>query len=309
MDRLIEDTAERIFADHVDKTLLDRAEASAGCTFPQALWDTIMETGLHLVGRPDSGTTMDDLFGLLKVAGRHAVPLPLAEVLLANAVLADHPVLDGFTTIAVDGVAPWARAAERVVAPSGDLYLEFTVEPAENIAGEPRDRVVPRRTTPVPLPDDLYELLALSRTALMAGALDRVLAMTIGYATERQQFGRPISKFQAVQHNLAVLAGEVAAAGRACDGAIESLGAAGFVNQVAAAKARVGEAAGVVAEIAHQVHGAFGFTYEHSLHHFTRRLWAWRDECGRESEWHERLGRCVANRGADDVWDFITRGH
>ena len=313
MDRLIEDTAERIFADHVDKTLLDRAEASAGGAFPQALWDTIMETGLHLVGRPDSGTTMDDLFGLLKVAGRHAVPLPLAEVLLANAVLADHPVSDGFTTIAVDGVAPWARAAERVVDPSGDLYLEFTVEPAENIAGEPRDRVVPRRTTPVPLPDDLYELLALSRTALMAGALDRVLAMTIGYATERQQFGRPISKFQAVQHNLAVLAGEVAAAGRACDGAIESLGAAGFVNQVAAAKARVGEAAGVVAEIAHQVHGAFGFTYEHSLHHFTRRLWAWRDECGRESEWHERLGRYVAQRrrrqrlGFHHPWPLTSR--
>ena len=84
---------------------------------------------------------------------------------------------------------------------------------------------------------------------------------------------------------------------------------AGFVNQVAAAKARVGEAAGVVAEIAHQIHGAFGFTYEHSLHHFTRRLWAWRDECGRESEWHERLGRSVAYGGADNVWDFITRGH
>ena len=79
-----------------------------------------------------------------------------------------------------------------------------------------------------------------------------------------------------------------------------------FAVTVAAAKARVGEAAGVAAEIAHQVHGAMGFTHEHSLHHFTRRLWAWRDEYGRETHWQEQLGRRVAGGGADSVWEFLV---
>ncbi len=307
MESLIAQTAERIFADHVDKALLDRAEAPAG-VFPDALWRTVQESGLHLVGRPDSGSELGDLFGLLKVAGRHAVPLPLAEVLVANAVLPDVPDGAGFTTIAVDGIAPWARAASQVLDLDGTLHVSFTVEPDANIAGEPRDRVNAGETDRVAVPSELDLYMALSRTSLMAGALERTMEMAVDYATERSQFGRPIAKFQAIQHNLAVLAGEVAAAVRACDGAIESLGSAGADNQIAAAKARVGEAAGTVAEIAHQVHGAFGFTHEHSLHHFTRRLLAWRDEYGREREWQERLGRRAAARGADQLMDFITRG-
>ena len=306
MDRLIAETAERMFGDHVDKALLDAAEAGA---FPDELWRIIREAGLHLVGRADSGSRLADLFGLLKVAGRHAVPLPLAEALLANAVLPEESEGTGFTTVAVDGVAPWARAANGVIDLDGNLHVAFDVEQGANIAGEPRDRIRSRRSVPTALPEPFYEYLALSRTALMAGALERTMAMAIDYATERQQFGRPIAKFQAIQHSLALLAGEVAAAVRACDGAIESLGRTAAANRIAAAKARVGEAAGTVAEIAHQVHGAFGFTHEHSLHHFTRRLLAWRDEYGREREWQERLGRRAAARGADGLWDFIARGH
>jgi alkylation response protein AidB-like acyl-CoA dehydrogenase len=75
---------------------------------------------------------------------------------------------------------------------------------------------------------------------------------------------------------------------------------------LAAAKIRVGEAAGKVAEIAHQVHGAIGSTHEHSLHRPTRRLWSWRDECGTESHWPPELGRrMMAVREcplADDHW-------
>ena len=69
---------------------------------------------------------------------------------------------------------------------------------------------------------------------------------------------------------------------------------------------RGGEAAGTGAAIAHQVHGAMGFTYEHSLHHATRRLWSWREEFGNEAVWAARLGRMVAERGADGLWPFIT---
>ena len=76
--------------------------------------------------------------------------------------------------------------------------------------------------------------------------------------------------------------------------------------EVAIAKIRVGEAAGNGAAIAHQVHGAMGFTYEHSLHQATRRLWSWREEFGNEAHWADRLGHMVAARGADALWPFVT---
>jgi alkylation response protein AidB-like acyl-CoA dehydrogenase len=72
------------------------------------------------------------------------------------------------------------------------------------------------------------------------------------------------------------------------------------------AKSRIGEAAGKGAEIAHQVHGAMGFTREHNLHYSTRRLWSWRDEFGNETYWQSRLGREIAARGADALWPMLT---
>ena len=76
--------------------------------------------------------------------------------------------------------------------------------------------------------------------------------------------------------------------------------------EVAAAKVRAGEAAGAGAAIAHAVHGAIGFTYEHSLHFATRRLWSWRAEFGSESRWAATLGRAVLARGADALWPDLT---
>jgi len=81
-------------------------------------------------------------------------------------------------------------------------------------------------------------------------------------------------------------------------------GDAGF--EIACAKIRTGEAAGLGAGIAHQCHGAIGFTYEHSLHFVTRRLWSWRAEFGAEVHWAAALGREVAARGADALWPFLT---
>ena len=302
MDALVADAANRIFADHVDQALLDRAESGE---FPQRLWQVLCEAGLHQVGARDSGTGLGDVMGLLKIAGRHAVPLPLAEVWVAGHVLAD----DDAVTVVADGqlVAAWGRRAERVLTLDGRLATEFAVGRGTNLAGEPRDHIRIDTAAEVALPKRMPELMATTRAALAAGALERTLELAIDYATTRSQFGRAISRFQAIQHQLAVLAGEVAAAVRACDGAIEALDGEGFGTQAAVAKARVGEACGIAAEIAHQVHGAMGFTHEHTLHHFTRRLWSWRDEFGNEAFWQRRLGERLAATEADGLWDFITR--
>lgn len=223
---------------------------------------------------------------------------------------------------------PFARHASRLVlhveSADGDRLAvlapgDARVEARESLAGEPLDTlhldgVEPRALHALPAgwsADALRLAGALLRAQAMTGALERILAMSVQYAQEREAFGRPIAKFQAVQHNLAMLAGEAAAATAASDGAMLAAAAHGFADEralraVAAAKIRVGEAAGAGAAIAHQVHGAMGFTFEHRLHQFTRRLWSWRDEHGQESEWAIRLGRLVAAAGAESLWPSLT---
>ncbi len=149
------------------------------------------------------------------------------------------------------------------------------------------------------------------RAAQMAGALQTVLDISVQYTQERVAFGRPIAKFQAIQHDLARLAGEVAAAVAAAGSVAAAIDGAGTFDErvffeAASAKIRVGEAAGEGAAIAHQVHGAIGFTLEHVLHRFTHRLWSWRDDFGGESVWAVRIGEMMCARGADELWPTIT---
>jgi acyl-CoA dehydrogenase len=149
------------------------------------------------------------------------------------------------------------------------------------------------------------------RAVQIAGALETVLQLAVDYAQERVAFGRPIARFQAVQHSLARLGGEVAAALAASGSAAETLHSTdGFdpavMLEIAAAKIRCGEAAGEGAAIAHQVHGAIGWTAEHMLQRFTRRIWGWRDDFGAESHWAAMLGDLVAEAGADALWPMLA---
>jgi alkylation response protein AidB-like acyl-CoA dehydrogenase len=186
-----------------------------------------------------------------------------------------------------------------------------------NLAGEPRDDLAAAAAVAVPAPlpagidpGALLRQGALFRAAQMAGAMEAALALSTAYANDRIQFGRPIAKFQAIQQQLALLAEEAAAALVAVESAATAvaggLRSAGLA--VAAAKIRAGEAAGKVAEIAHQVHGAIGFTEEHALHRLTRRLWSWRDEFGNEADWSLALGRELTAAGAEALWPAITAG-
>lgn len=205
----------------------------------------------------------------------------------------------------------------------GDAHLvllarsDRPVRARRNVANEPRDSLtlenVPvspdsLRTLPASLSDadGLMVFGAFIRAQQMVGAMERSLDLALTYANERRQFGKPIGRFQAVQHMLAEAAGQCAAAGAAAQLAASAWGGAHFPFAVAVAKARCGEAAGKVAEICHQVHGAMGFTHEHPLHFFTRRLWAWRDEFGREAHWQERIGRAVCGQGGDALWPMLV---
>jgi acyl-CoA dehydrogenase len=185
---------------------------------------------------------------------------------------------------------------------------------ARNLAGEPRGSLV---LGGVPASGALLTparaggvraRYALARAVQLAAALEQVLAWTVRYAGERHQFGRPLGRFQAVQMELAQMAGEVTAVSALVDAAVQALGRGDdVVLPAAAAKVRAGAAVEVVARLAHQVHGAIGFTQEHKLHHLTRRLWSWRDEAGSELTWSQVLGVGLLAEGGDRLWPALTR--
>ena len=343
-DNIIVDTATRIFRDLSQPATINDAESGV---WPQALWDAIEQSGLTVAWVAEefggAGATMADGFAVLRAAGRFAAPVPLAETLMAGWLLARAGIsapsgaltiapvhADGRITLGSDGRL--AGRARRVPFARNAVHLAVLVhrgdgEPAvalvaaaglpishdQSLAGEPRDTVsfdgaIPETVKPTDIDQDMLQRLgAAVRAQQMAGALEKILEQSVQYALDRSQFGRPIAKFQAVQHNLATLAGEVAAAGAAADLAAEACaGPDPGMAEIAIAKVRAGEAAGNGAAIAHQVHGAMGFTYEHTLHHATRRLWSWREEFGNEAVWARHLGRMVAERGADQLWPFIT---
>jgi alkylation response protein AidB-like acyl-CoA dehydrogenase len=350
-DNIIVDTATRIFADLCEPQTVNAAEEGR---WPEELWNALEESGLTLTWVPDNlggaGAEMIDGFAVLRVAGRFAAPVPLAETLMAGWLLAQAGISappgpmtiapvheDGNITLEANGKLrgrtrhiPFARTAKHIAVLAkrdGDPVVALVaaeglaIREGTSLAGEPQDTVTfdgaaAISSAPAPAGLDamaLSRLGAAMRTQQMAGALEHILDQSVQWSLDRVQFGRPIAKFQAVQHNLATLAGEVAAAGAAADTAAEAIAEDGAASEralrdVAVAKVRVGEAAGNGAAIAHQVHGAMGFTYEHSLHHSTRRLWAWREEFGNETLWAERLGRMIAERGADALWPFITQG-
>ena len=153
---------------------------------------------------------------------------------------------------------------------------------------------------------DLRACGALLRAVQTGGALQGALALTIAHVNERVQFGRALSKFQVVQHQLALLAEEAAAVSCAAGAACLAADTGDATLAIACAKLRANRSVHQATSIAHQLHGAIGFTREHALHHFTQRLWAWRSDFGNDRYWAQTLGRMVAHGGASNLWSRVT---
>lgn len=346
---MLVETATKILKDFCSKESIMEAEKGI---WPVELWNVLEETGMTLAGISEEaggvGGDAGDALSLLKIAGRYAAPIPLAETIIANWLLGASgktvytesvtvgPVrMDdslNFTKVSEGWVVfgelrdiPWARDVKEIVlfgkTEDGNTIVTSTllencqIHKGTNLAGEPRDEVIlnniliPNENVSINPPvseTDYWNLSTLTRISMMAGALEKVLEISVDYANERSQFGRSIGKFQAVKQQLAVMAGEVAASSAAADSALAAFCRGTIVHEASMAKIQVGEAAALVTKIAHQVHGAMGFTDEHPLHLSTRRLWSWRDEYGTESHWAELLGESVLENGSETLWTMIT---
>lgn len=344
-EHLLFDSVSRLFGDYVTPTLLAEAEQGRWPNdLWSAINEMGLPKALLPEDVGGYGMPFGEVLSLLREAGRVGLPAPLAETMLAGWLLAGAvlPVPDGPLALVggreldllpdgsdwrLTGIARnvvWGRAAAAgaalVVAEEQPFVVlldpsDWTFEPVIGMAGEPRDvlrfdamlsgdAVAPAAAGIEPL--QLRAAGAVTRSLMIAGALQRITDMTVQYAGERRQFGKPIGRFQAVQQNLAMLAAQASAATAAADLGVEAFADGLHLPAIAVAKGRAGEAAGIGAAIAHQVHGAIGFSYEHSLHFLTRRLWSWRDEYGGEPEWNLLLGRHFAAGGADHLWAELT---
>lgn len=343
--RALEDALRRLLSTRYD-AVSARATDNG---WPGQLWESLAEMGVPWLGIPEehggSGGGIADAALAVRVAAEYAVPLPIGETALVagwaltgagielpqEAALAYAPELLLAEELAGElvvsgsaGAVGWAAHCEYTVAicaRAGKYRLvllrtsDARIEPCPNIAGELRDRLTFDRARPVAsaaaaanLNDQLLARGAAARSIAISGAADRVLELCVEHAQTRRQFGKPIGAFQAVAHLLARIAGATVAAQGAAALAVRSL-QQDDLSLAAAAKTVASEAAGTVADLAHQVHGAIGMTREHDLHRYTRRLWAWRDEYGSDRYWARRSGAELTSGAAtvSDPWHDLVR--
>lgn len=309
------------------------------CERDSELWRRLDELGLvRLTGDErvgGSGAGWYEAAELLAAAVRHGVRIPLAEHDLLACWLLDANGMDcdgAIRTVCLlddRGVAsavPWASEADRIVVvwQRDDQHRVADVEAAAlgitrgtNLIGEPRDSVAAEIAAldgvPVaaPLVARLRLKSALVRSIQVCAALDRILQLSIEHAVSRSQFGRPLAKFQAIQHLIADIAAEAALGRAATEAALTAAVTSDWTASnldflVAVARSCTGHAGSVVVRNAHQVHGAMGTTREHRLHEFTRAALAWRSEFGTVRYWDDRVTSAAVHAGSAGLWSLIT---
>lgn len=330
MDTLFADAAERLFAQTCTPALIRQVEQDGHLAAAPA-WQACEAAGFAEALVPEAaggaGLTLADALPVVMAAGRHLCPYPIAHTLLARAWLsragwlmrardASAPAPLGAIALAPHGLVrhgncitgrnvPWARVADHVLARidgqpwllplraaqiqatgvhgSLDADVSWALADAEHIASD----------------EPLDTLSAAAYAGLLAGAMEHVLTLTLDYANQRTQFGKPIGRFQAVQQQISVMAEHVWAARMAAQLAFQGVAGIPQAQLAALGKARASQAAPIVADIAHAVHGAIGVTEEYDLQLYTRRLREWRLAGGSESYWHERIGSHALASGVD----------
>ncbi|WP_417612796.1 acyl-CoA dehydrogenase family protein [Parasphingorhabdus sp.] len=331
---MVAETATKIYTDLCGRDVPHLAEAGE---YPQALWDALAENGLPLAWVSEDnggfGAELAETFGAIWASAQAASPVPFAETLIANWMLdkGGLPPADGSASFALSGHTPSADIPFGMHADKIVLFDAAHHEIAlfDNRAGvrSPEEALSPDGMTQFVFSGHLAEQSAktdLSRRAFeamiltvravqMAATMESALNLSIEYVSQREQFGRPLSKFQAIQHQLAVAASECAAATMAATQAASAIARHAddpeqAWHEAVIAKVQIGHSVEAVTVPFHQVHGAMGYTQEYDLHHYTRRLWAWRDALGNEHHWSRQLGEELAATTPDQIWQGVTTG-
>ncbi len=281
-----------------------------------SLWQAFAGAGFVDLLRPEdeggAGLPLADLYPVLAHFGHYAAPLPMAQAIAARALVGPGVALpETALTLAPallrsDGglrapLVPFGLVAEHVLAADGERLQLLDTASAQRlptgIAGSQTATLVWADAGQAKeIAGDaaaLAPMAAALHAAVMAGAMTRVFEMTLQFCNDRQQFGKPLGKFQAIQHQLSVMAENVVAVSIAAEAAFESEERTPSPLRAAMAKARASEAVPLVANTAHALHGAIGVTQEYDLQLYTRRLHEWRMAHGAEHHWNRIVGEQV----------------
>jgi acyl-CoA dehydrogenase len=325
MNDIFSDAVRQLLAAHCTPQVVRNIEAGDTA---QALWQVVEASGFAdaLVDEAHGGAalSLSAVYPVLELCGSFALPVPLAETLLARALLAQAgglipkgSIALGQVSISLDGLlvcdtVRCGQVADWVLATHGEHSLLLPAAQAtKSAAGFCLDATLqwPQAALGacirIPCAYDIKTLQACLYAAQLAGALQAVFSRTLQYANDRSQFGRPIGKFQAIQHQLSVISEHAFAARMAAQIGCRSNTFMPDRLCAAVAKARTSEAALEVAALSHSIHGAIGFTQEFDLQLFTRRLHLWRQVAGSESYWHTVVGTELVDRHQGLTLDLI----
>lgn len=311
-----------MFAEAIDDILKDQCtpvvvRAIQSGESPATLWDAIASAGflelLSAEAEGGAGLSLAELFPVLRCFGHYTVPVPVAQTIVARALVGSQLVLpSGMVTLAQTfhreasgaiscALVPYGLQADYVLTRDGDGLLLLPCASAKRVGTGVQNCL----TATLTWSDDssatrilqggamLPAFAAALHAALLSGAMNRVFEMTLQYCNDRVQFGKSLGKFQAVQHQLSVMAEHTAAASIAAEAAFQGVENVPSLLTAAMAKSRTSEAAVLVASIAHALHGAIGVTEEYDLQLLTRCLHEWRTAHGSEAYWNTVIGQQV----------------
>lgn len=324
-----------MFVEAIEEILKDRCTPAVVRSIesgdsPAVLWHAIADAGfLELLTSEEQGgggLSLPELFPVMTTMGRHAIPVPLAQSIAARALLAGRAQVPiGMLTLApamrtvgsgqiVCPLVPFGAIADHVLAEdaTGKLYVLPCAGASRTPTGVHSSLAATLRwesaagSISVDQPAGTVSAFgAALHAALLTGAMQRVFDMTLQYANDRSQFGKSIGKFQAIQHQISVMAEHVVASSVATEAAFQGSDGTPALLLSAMAKSRTSEAAALIAASAHAVHGAIGITEEYDLQLFTRRLHEWRIAHGSEAYWNQIVGRAVLQSSQRSLADFV----
>ena len=293
------------------------------------MWRQLEESGfldaLLPVHAGGAGLALRDVFPLIELSGIYALPLPFAQTMLARAILhaagesipheaivlahgkidpSDGSIRCGQTAQAM--TAHWALVGVRNKA----ILLPLAEARRDPVASFASSALLTwslgsAKQETIACLSELRVVQACLLAAQMSGAMASVLRMTLTYANERSQFGRAIGKFQAIQHQIAVMAEQTALAHSAARIGSDANGFLPDTRKASIAKAVTSEVAASICAMGHAVHGAIGVTEDFDLQLFTRRLHEWRLCAGSEAYWNHRIGAELLATESQRVLDFI----
>jgi acyl-CoA dehydrogenase len=319
-DNFFEDALKQLLNDKCTSSVVRAIEANPRSLDQEALWQAIERSGfadaLRSEEKSGAALSLSDAFPLFMLCGQHTLPAPLAETMFVRAWLDQYKIVVpkgriSLATGAFDAagdlvcnnvtngqLCDWVLVAAQnpkqmtMLLPTNAATLSSVAFPLDAKLSWPAALVAGESTLEAL---DVRRIQACLFASQLAGALMTIFDKTLQFANDREQFGKPIGKFQAIQHQLSVMAEHVFAARMAAQIGTHSLTITPDLHRVAVAKARTSEAALEVASLSHSIHGAIGFTAEFDLQLLTRRLHLWRQAAGSESYWHTVLGDALVS--------------